>query len=170
MIQPLLYFLIFLKGSLFSSGGLSNLPSVRQDLLAKGWAGEAQFGQAVVIGQLSPGPNGLWVISIGYLTYGLLGACLSLLAITLPPLLVLLVSATYQRIESQRWVPGFMRGITLAVAGIQITASWSIIHQPGLDWKAWLIALAAIALALNKRLHTLIIVVLAGIVGYLLYR
>ncbi len=38
MIQPVLYFLLFLKASLFSSGGFSNLPSLHQDLLGAGWA------------------------------------------------------------------------------------------------------------------------------------
>jgi chromate transporter len=58
-------------------------------LISSGWAKEAEFGHA--IGQISPGPNGLWVISLGYLTYGIPGALFALIAITLPALLVLLV-------------------------------------------------------------------------------
>ena len=87
MINPLIYFLLFLKASLFSSGGFSNLPSLHQDLIGDGWANEADFGQSVAIGQISPGPNGLWVISLGYLTYGLLGAVFALIAIVIPPFL-----------------------------------------------------------------------------------
>src|SRR5256885_13062862 len=82
MINPFIYFLLFLKASLFSTGGFSNLPSLHQDLIANGWAKEADFGQSIAIGQISPGPNGLWVISLGYLTYGYLGAFLALIAIT----------------------------------------------------------------------------------------
>ena len=33
MINPFIYFLLFLKASLFSTGGFSNLPSLHQDLL-----------------------------------------------------------------------------------------------------------------------------------------
>src|SRR2546422_2464064 len=76
MINPFIYFLLFLKASLFSTGGFSNLPSLHQDLIANGWAKEVDFGQSIAIGQISPGPNGLWVISLGYLTYGYLGAFL----------------------------------------------------------------------------------------------
>jgi chromate transporter len=170
MINPLIYFLIFLKGSLFSSGGMSNLPSVHKDLLDQRWANETQFGQSVAIGQISPGPNGLWVISMGYLTYGLLGALLSLIAITLPPFLVLLASAVYDRIEQQRWVPGFMQGITLAVAGVQLTAAWSIIQQPGSDWRSWAISIVAIGLIASKKINILLIVALAGIAGYFIFR
>lgn len=134
MIQPVLYFLLFLKASLFSSGGFSNLPSLHQDLLGAGWAVEADFDESIAIGQISPGPNGLWVISLGYLTYGYLGAILALVAITLPALLVLGMAAIYARIERRRWVDGLMRGISLAVVGILLAVFWTLIRQPGIDW------------------------------------
>ncbi|HEU5370569.1 MAG TPA: chromate transporter [Ktedonobacterales bacterium] len=170
MINPVLYFLLFLKASLFSTGGFSNLPSLHQDLLANGWAQETDFGQSIAIGQISPGPNGLWVISLGYLTYGYLGALLALLAVTLPALLVLLVAAGYARIERQAWVQGAMHGVSLAVVGILLTVVWTILRQPGVDAKGLLIALGAFGLALSRRVNVLLILGLAGLVGYFLYR
>jgi chromate transporter len=170
MIDPLLYFLLFLKASLFSTGGFSNLPSLHQDLIANNWATEADFGESIAIGQISPGPNGLWVISLGYLTFGFLGAFLALIAIILPALLVLLISAGYTRIEHRRWVEGLMRGVSLAVVGILLTVVWTIIRQPGVDWKGWIIAVVAFGLAWSKRINILIILGLAGLAGYFLYR
>ena len=170
MINPVLYFLLFLKASLFSTGGFSNLPSLHQDLLANGWAQETDFGQSIAIGQISPGPNGLWVISLGYLTYGYLGALLALLAVTLPALLVLLVAAGYARIERQAWVQGAMHGVSLAVVGILLTVVWTILRQPGVDAKGLLIALGTFGLALSRRVNVLLILGLAGLVGYFLYR
>src|SRR5215471_11457176 len=170
MINPLIYFLLFLKASLFSTGGFSNLPSLHQDLLANGWAQESDFGQSIAIGQISPGPNGLWVICLGYLTYGYLGALLALVAVILPALLVLIVSAGYARIERQVWVQGAMQGVSLAVVGILLTVVWTILRQPGVDWKGLLIALGAFGLALSRKVNVLLILGLAGVVGYLLYR
>src|SRR5579864_4263130 len=121
MINPFIYFLLFLKASLFSTGGFSNLPSLHQDMIANGWANDSDFGQSVAIGQISPGPNGLWVISLGYLTYGYLGACLALIALTIPPLLVLAISAGYSYIEHQPRVQGAMHGVSLAVVGLLLT-------------------------------------------------
>lgn len=170
MINPLVYFLLFFKASLFSSGGFSNLPSLHQDLIANGWATETDFGQAIAIGQISPGPNGLWVISMGYLTYGVLGASLALIAITLPALLVLAISAGYKRIERHAWVQGAMHGVSLAVVGLLLTVVWTILRQPGVDWKGLLIAAGAFGLALSRRVNLLVILALAGVVGYFLYR
>ena len=170
MIDPLIYFLLFFKASLFSTGGFSNLPSLHQDLIGNGWASESDFGHSIVIGQISPGPNGLWVISLGYFTYGYLGAFLALIAIILPALLVLLTAAVYHRIEHRKWVAGFMRGISLAVVGILITVAWSIIARSSLDWKSWLIAAIAFALALSRKVNIIVILCLAAIAGYVLYR
>ncbi|HLJ32430.1 MAG TPA: chromate transporter [Ktedonobacteraceae bacterium] len=169
MINPFIYLLLFLKASLFSTGGFSNLPSLHQDLPGNGWAVESDFGQSIAIGQISPGPNGLWVISLGYLTYGYLGALLALIAITLPPCLVLVVAGIYHRLEKQRWVAGVMRGISLAVVGILLSVCYSILNRPGIDWKTLLIAASAFGLAASKRINIIVILVIAGLVGYLLY-
>ena len=169
MINPLLYFLLFLKASLFSTGGLSNLPSIHQDLVGAGWARESDFGQSVAIGQISPGPNGLWVISLGYLTYGYLGALLALISVVLPPFLVLAVAAVYGHIEHRPRVQGAMHGVSLIVVALTLTACWTILYQPSVDWRGLLIALGAFGLALSRRVNFLLILVLAGLMGYLLY-
>ncbi len=169
MKHPLIYFLLFLKASLFSSGGFSNLPSLHQDLIGNGWASDADFGQSLAIGQISPGPNGLWVISLGYLTYGYLGALLALVAITIPPFLVLVLWAIYDRIENRGWVKGLMRGISLAVVGLLLNVSWTILSRSGMDWRGWLIGLLAFGLAISGRVHVMVIILLAACAGYLLY-
>jgi chromate transporter len=170
MIDPLVYFLLYLKASLFSTGGFSNLPSLHQDLIGRGWAHESDFGQSIAIGQLSPGPNGLWVISLGYFTYGLVGALLALLAIMIPPLLVLVVAAQYSRIAQQIRVQGAMQGVSLAVIGIQLSVVWTILRQPGVDWRGIIIAACAFGLALSRKVNVLLILALAGLAGYLLYQ
>ena len=169
MINPLLYFFLFIKASLFSSGGLTNLPSLHQDLLAEGWAIEADFGQSLAIGQISPGPNGLWVICLGYLTYGYLGAGLALIAITIPPFLVLPIAAIYDRIAKLSWVSSLMRGVSLAVIGILLSVSWTILSRSNLDWRSIALAAGACGLTLTNRVNFLIVLLLAAAAGYLLY-
>ncbi|MEO7022581.1 MAG: chromate transporter [Ktedonobacteraceae bacterium] len=169
MINPLLYLLLFIKASLFSSGGISNLPSLHQDLLSEGWAIESNFGQALAIGQISPGPNGLWVISLGYLSYGLAGAGLALVAITIPPLLVLPLASGYNRIAQLNWVSALMRGVSLAIIGVTLSVCWTILSRSNLDWRSISIATGACGLALTKRVNILIILALAAAAGYVLY-
>jgi chromate transporter len=168
-MNPVLYFLTFLKASLFSTGGLGNLPSLHQDLLGNGWATEADFGQALAVGQITPGPNGLWVIALGYLTYGLWGAGLALLAIIVPPFLVLVLAVGYRKIEHIRSVQGVMRGLSLAVVGSVVVTAGLLITAPGIDWRGWLIGLVTGGLAIFGRLHVIFILGLAAVAGLLFF-
>ena len=170
MIDPLLYFWYFLKASLFSTGGLSNLPSLHQDLIAAGWAEDADFGRSVVLGQLSPGPTGLWVVGLGYFTYGITGGIIAMVAATLPSFVVLAVSAGYARIARARWLTGAMRGVALAIVGVQLSVVWTILHQPGVDWRGFLIALGSFGLFSTRKIRLPLILALAAIVGYLVYQ
>ncbi|MBX3000094.1 MAG: chromate transporter [Caldilineaceae bacterium] len=169
MIEPFTYFWIFLKASLFSTGGTGNLPSIHADLLARGWAADRQFAEALAIGQISPGPSGLWVICLGYLTDGLRGALLATLAISLPPMVVLAVDALHRRVGDHPLMKGFVRGLGLAVSGIFLVVVMRLLQQNGISLSSVLIVLGSIGLGLTGRLPVPLLLVLAGVVGALLY-
>jgi chromate transporter len=163
------FFWLFLKASLLSTGGLGNLPFLHKDLIGLGWAQEPDFITAIAVGQVSPGPNGLWSISLGYLAYGWLGAGLALAALCLPPLLVLIVSAFYNRIEHMPAVQDFTRGLALGVIGLTLAVAFNLATTAISDWRGILIALAALAIALTKRVPVILILGLAALVGVIIY-
>jgi len=172
-MNPLLYFWLFLKASLFSTGGFGNLPSLHHDLLARGWATEAQFAESMMVGQISPGPNGLWVISLGYLTDGLRGTLCALLAVSLPPFFVLIVERIYRAVEGHPAVEGFMRGLTLAISGIFVVILLNLLHSAGMVPPLWnsvnarplTIAIGALLLGATKRVPFPLIIILGAVVG-----
>jgi len=168
-VNPLIYFWLFLKASLFSTGGLGNLPSLHADLLAHQWANERQFAESLIIGQVAPGPNGLWVISLGYFTGGLSGAMLALIAINLPPLLVLMVDKLYRRIKDHPAVEGFVRGLSLAVVGVSGMILIGLMRNFGVDIRSVLIATVAIGLGMTRRVPVIGIIALAALVGIVAY-
>ncbi len=161
----LLFFWLYLKASLFSTGGYGSLPSLHADLLARRWASERQFAEALTIGQLSPGPNGLWVVSLGYLSGGLPGSLLALLAILLPPLLILVIERGYRRVENHPAADGFVSGLSLAVAGVFAVALLGILRSAGFSPRTGALFVGAVALALTKRVPLFGIIGLAGLVG-----
>jgi chromate transporter len=170
MIDWLLYFWLFLKASLFSTGGLGNLPFLHSDLLAHGWAGEADFITAIAVGQVSPGPTGLWSISLGYLTYGWLGAGLATAALSLPPLLALVVGAFYYRLEHNPAVQDFTRGLSLGVVGLSLAVTASLVGSAMKDGWSIVIALITFGLALSKKVPVIVLLGLAALAGILLYQ
>ncbi len=169
MIDPFIYFWTLLKASLFSTGGTGNLPSIHADFISRGWATDHHFAESLAIGQISPGPNGLWVICLGYLTDNLRGALLAALAISLPPFAVLAVDALHKRIGDHPAMDGFVRGLGLAVSGIFLVVVIKLLRESGIDLRSILIVLASIGLAMTKRVPVPILLGLAGVAGALLY-
>jgi len=62
-----------------------------------------------------------------------------------------------------------MRGLSLAVVGVMASVCWTILRQPGVVWSGWLIAVGALLLAASRRVNLIVILGLAGAVGYLIY-
>jgi chromate transporter len=164
------FFWLVLRASLLSSGGIGNLPLLHQDLLARGWAGDRDFATALAIGQVAPGPNGLWVVALGYLVYGLPGAALSAVAVTLPPLLVVPVGRLHQRYADIPAVRGFVRGLTLALAGSVPLVFLRVAYSSyGLDWLGAGIIVLTVALIASRRVPIIAVLGLGagiGIAGY----
>ncbi len=164
-----LFFWLFLKASLLSTGGLGNLPFLNKDLINIGWAKSSDFVTAIAVGNVSPGPTGLWSVSLGYLILGWKGSILALAALSLPPLLILVVSSFYNRIEHQPVVQDFSRGLGLGVVGLTLAVSLSLVGSTISDWYGVVIAAAALGLALSKKVPVIVILALAGLAGVLLY-
>lgn len=168
-MTPLLFFWLMLKAALFSTSGSGNFPILHQDFLARGWATDQQFAEALAIGQITPGPSGLWVISMGYIMDGTRGALLALLAITLPPMLVLVVHGFYSRLGHHPATQGFVRGLMLAVVGIYLIVLGGIMISTGVEPRSVVIMLAALALGATRRVPVIVVLLLAGLAGVALY-
>jgi chromate transporter len=169
-MNSLYFFWLVLRSSLFSTSGLGNLPQLYADMTAGGWADESTFAEALAVGQVSPGPSGLWVISLGYLVDGWRGAGLAALAIAVPPALVLVLERVYQRIGGHPATRGFVRGLSLAVVGVFLVTLGGLLRDTGIEARALLLVAASYALALTRRLPVIAILGLAALAGVLLFR
>lgn len=163
----LLFFWFLLKASLFSTNGIGNVPILHSDLLARGWATEKEFGQALAVGQVAPGPNGLWVVSLSYFVAGWRGSLLALIAICLPPFLALAVSKLYHRVKHHPAIEGFLLGLTLAAVGIFVVVLLRVLADVGVNAHSLLILTASMALGAWRRVPLVLILSLGGVAGYL---
>jgi len=170
-VDPLLLLLVFLKASALSIGGLSSLPLLRADLVTPGIATDEQVVQAIAIGRISTGPNGLYIVSLGYLIGGIAGAAMALVAATVPPLVVVPAAALARKWLLTTRVAGLVRGVALATAGLLVATGLGIVNATGTPaW--WQIALAAIAIVLTYRgtIHPAFVIAIGAIAGLLLGR
>lgn len=162
---------VFLKASALSLGGLSSLPLLRADLVAPGFATDEQIVQAIAIGRFSTGPNGLYIVSLGYLVAGVAGATLALVAACLPPLVIVPIAAASRRWLLRTPVAGLVRGVALATAGLLAATGIGIVTASGSP-AVWQLGLAAVAtvLAYRSTIHPALLIAIGAAAGLVLAR
>lgn len=119
-----LLYILLLKATLTSFSGLGSLPMVRNDLIVERHVmTDRQLNTAVVAGRTGPGPNGLYLVSVGYFAAGFSGAAAGMLALITPAFLVLpLIRFVGKRAETPR-VRGAIRAVVLSSAGLLLSSS-----------------------------------------------
>ncbi|MPZ14237.1 MAG: hypothetical protein GEU73_07400 [Chloroflexi bacterium] len=118
--------LVFLKAALLSSGGLQALPILEDELIIqRSVLTDGDFATAVAIGRITPGPNGLFVISIGYYAGGLPGALAGVLGIMIPPFLGIALVRAHRRLAGRPWVEGVTRGMMASAVGLLSALGYS---------------------------------------------
>ena len=171
-MNELALFLTLLKDAALSLGGLGALPLIRQDLVAPGFATDAQIVGALAIGRLSTGPTGLWIVSVGYFVAGWTGAAMALAASSLPPLVMVPATVVARRFLMTSWFAGFVRGASLATAGLLLSTGASLIAptSDAVTWSQVVIALVAVAVTYQGRLHPGLVVIGGALAGVALAR
>lgn len=119
-----LLYLLLLKGTVTAFAGLASL-SVIQDSLVNHYhvLTNEQLNEAVVITRSSPGPVGLYVVSVGYFVAGIPGAIAGWLAMITPALLIIpLVHFVGRKMEHPR-VKAVLQTVVIASAGLLLAAA-----------------------------------------------
>ena len=181
-------FISFLKIGLFGfGGGMSIIALIEMEVSRYGWMTPTEFVDIVGISQVTPGPIGMNCATyVGYTATGTVwGSLVASSAIIIPSLVIMLVICSiYMRIRD-KWADNrvyqvVMRCIRIlivaliAVAAIKLCTPESFIDT----WSYVICAIVAVCTLLpmfkrNKVIdiisHPIVLVVLAGLAGGLLY-
>jgi chromate transporter len=129
MMSPERIFLAVFLASLLGFGGLGSLPVLRGQLTSAGFAADPLLLHSLAVGNISPGPNGLYLIAVGYFVGGYTGAGVACVALLLPPLLVLVLERLRDRLIHLRRFRSTLRSLGLAVVALLATSSGSLALQ-----------------------------------------
>lgn len=188
-------FLSFFKIGLFGfGGGLAILSLIQHEVLAYGWMSEKEFVDIVAISQVTPGPIGINCATyVGYTaTQSVWGSVLATGAMILPSLVIMLVLCKVYLVLSTRFADNVyfqntLRYLRFAVLGL-IAAAALLLITPATFIDHWSIILFGAVFVLTilpqlihgkrpttKRVlatlsHPILLISLAGIAGYLIYR
>lgn len=129
--------LLALSGFWFKVGGLSWggfyawLPRIKEDLDARGWVPAEEFDPIMAAAALVPGPTFVSLAGlVGYRALGLAGSLVSMLALMLPPTMLVAGALIFlsPAILSGPLGP-LTRMVTLGMAGVVIGNAWNMMRS-----------------------------------------
>ncbi|MDR0546251.1 MAG: chromate transporter [Dysgonamonadaceae bacterium] len=168
-------FWTYLKIGLFGfGGGYALLSLIQHEVVEKyQWLSLQEFTDIVAVSQMTPGPIGINSATyIGYTVTGnVFGSITATVAVCLPSfVLVLLIAKTYQKFRSNPYIENAFKGLRPATVGL-IAAAALLLMTPDnfTDYKSFILFGVSVALLWYKKIHPIILIVLAGISGLFLY-
>lgn len=117
-------YLVLAKAMLSSFSGPTSLPVVRHDMVELYHViTDEQLEAAVAAGRATPGPFGLYIVSLGYFVDGVPGALVGLLALITPAFLIIPMLLYLGRRLNHPRIRSAIRTVTLAAAGLLLSTS-----------------------------------------------
>lgn len=180
----------YLKIGIFGfGGGYAMLTLIEREIVGNGWLTSTAFTDIVAISQMTPGPIGINSATyIGYMApglnhpefssplWGLLGSVLCTLAVVLPSyLLVLYTSHLISRHKDSLVVQGIFKGLRPVTIGLIASAALLLMNGDNFGTqtpdvvKSILICAAAFTATYFAKIHPIIVICAAGIIGFLIY-
>ncbi len=120
-----LFFVFARIGVATFGGGFAMIPPIEHEVvLVRGWLTESAFNDAMVLGQVTPGPVAIAATFIGYRVEGLVGALLATLGMFGPPFVLAVIAAhSLAAFRTNPVVQGFLLGVSPAVVGVIAAAA-----------------------------------------------
>ena len=164
----------YLKIGLFGfGGGYAMLSLIQKEIVQSGWITNNMFTDIVAISQMTPGPIGINSATyVGYVVTGnVWGSILATLTVVLPSfLLVLYASHFLRRHKDSPVIKGIFMGLRPVVVGLIASAALLLMNEENfIDYKSYLIFAVAFGLTWKFKIHPILMIVLAGMAGLMLY-
>ena len=153
-------------GALSYGGGFVIIPLMQGDAVdAYGWMTDAEFLNAVALGQVTPGPVVHTVAAVGYAAAGVGGGLLAAAVAFAPSFsFVLLGADRFDRLRASRVTRAFLAGAGPAAVGAILGAAVPLAAALEETWQFVVLACAA-ALLLVLRAGVVVVLLAAGAAG-----
>jgi chromate transporter len=165
-VKLLLLYLLFLKAMVTAFSGMSSIAVLREDFVVQHqMLTDHELNIAVTAGRSGPGPNGLYVVSVGYLVAGVPGAVVGWLAMITPAFLVVpILKYLGTRMQHPR-LRSAIRASSAASAGLMIAVTLPLARGALSDGFLTTIAGASFALFAFTAIDSMWVILAAALVG-----
>lgn len=170
-------FMAGLKAGLLTFGGAyTAIPFVRDDTVDRGWVSDGQFLDGVAFSGVLPAPLVIFCTFVGYVAGGPWGAVAITAGVFLPAFAFSMIF--YERLERvmelaglQTLLAGVAAGVVGIIAATTLQLGAAVAGRVPSVWLGLLIFAGALAIVYGwkNRLSAVVIVVLAGVAGWLAF-
>ena len=129
---------------------------------------EDQLLYAFTIARVTPGQANFYVVSIGYMLYGMPGAIVATLAIILPGYVMIPLLNGFEHLRDSRWITGFTKGLTVTSVGLILAAVVQIARGTLTQPIAWVVLIATLIMTQLLKWNIFVALAAAGCLGLLL--
>jgi chromate transporter len=133
------------------------------------WLTNQQLLDAIAIGQFTPGPVLSTATFVGYLIAGVPGAALSTIAIFLPSFVYMLILyPIFPKLRESAIMSAFLDAVNISAVGLMAAVTVRLATTTLFEWRAILIAVAAIIGGMRFRLNAAWLLLGGAFMGWIL--
>lgn len=166
-------FLTFLKIGTFSfGGGYAMIPFMQREIIENhNWISNNVFMDIIGISQMTPGPVSINSATfIGFKVSGILGSVAATLGVvTTSFILVSIASKAMEKFKESKVLKGALLGMRPVLIALIIQAFVDLAKDAYVDIKSVIITLIIGVLLLSKKVHPIVCIIIAGILGVVFY-
>ncbi|MFC3904224.1 chromate transporter [Clostridium disporicum] len=166
-------YLAFLKIGTFSfGGGYAMLPFIQKEIVEKNnWISMSEFTDIIGISQMTPGPVAINSATfVGYKVSGVLGSIVATLGvITTSFILVTVINKLLDKFKESKVIKAALLGMRPILIALIIYAFFDLAKEAYIDIKSIIITLIIGVILLSKKVHPILVIVIAAVLGVVLY-
>jgi chromate transporter len=157
-------------------GGNAVLPEMHlRAVHGQHWLTDSQFADVFSISQTAPGPSILIVSMIGYaaglqvdgVLGGIVGGVIATVSMVVPAAsLMYVVTLFWQKAQKSKWRIAVEKGFAPLTVGLILATSLVMSRAADHDWRAYLLTGVCTLIFIRTKLNPLIVVAIAGVIGY----
>lgn len=167
-----LYF-VFLKIGTFSfGGGYAMLPFMQREIVENNyWISMSQFSDIIGISQMTPGPVAINSATfVGYKVGGVSGSIVATLGvITTSFILVTIINKILDKFKESITVKAMLAGMRPILIALIIYAFIDLAKESYVDLKSIIITIIIGIILVSKKVHPILVIVIAAILGLIFY-
>jgi len=166
-------FIAFLKIGTFSfGGGYAMLPFIQKEIVESNtWISMSEFTDIIGISQMTPGPVAINSATfVGYKVGGIIGSIIATLGvITTSFILITIINKLLSKFKESKVVKTALLGMRPVLIALIIYAFIDLAKESYVDLKSIIITLIIGVILLSKKVHPILVIVIAAILGVFFY-